>query len=117
MVYLVTLSVTPNDKMINEYLLGVNMEGRGHDVNWGENPGIRLEGLRETTKTLSQNSRSPDRDSSPRLQQSAKHWTATFGPASEATSCRAYSYRAVVPVPDTRENWRSVLASHLDIVR
>jgi hypothetical protein len=66
----------------------VNVEVEGI---WKENvvaclyyPGIFLEGLRKTTKNLSQSSRSPDRDINPEppeYEAHVNHLTTTFGSA------------------------------------
>jgi hypothetical protein len=51
--------------MISKWWIGKDLEegGRGQILRYY--PGIRLEGLRETTKTLSQDSRYPGRDLNP----------------------------------------------------
>jgi hypothetical protein len=51
--------------MISEWWICKNVEGRGRNLILRYNPGIRLEGLRETKKNLSQYSQSPDRDLNP----------------------------------------------------
>jgi hypothetical protein len=51
--------------VMNEGFTGKNSEGRGRDIILRHYTGIRLRGLRKITKTISQDSRSPDRDLKP----------------------------------------------------
>jgi hypothetical protein len=62
---LVTDYVPTNETIINEWWIWKGLEGSGLGLILRYYHGIRLEGLRETMKTLSQDSRSPGRDFNP----------------------------------------------------
>jgi hypothetical protein len=52
----------PNDRVISEWWIGKDLEGSGHDLILRYYPGICLEGLRKTMKTLRQDSQSLSQD-------------------------------------------------------
>jgi hypothetical protein len=51
-----------NKMVVSEWRIGKDLKGRGSGLILRYYPGIRLEGLRKTTKNLSKDSRSPGRD-------------------------------------------------------
>jgi hypothetical protein len=54
-----------NGRVISEWWIGKYLEGSGRGLILRYYPGIRLEGLRKTTKSFGQDSRFPSRDLSP----------------------------------------------------
>jgi hypothetical protein len=70
------------DDRISEWWNGKDLVGSMHGLIWRYYPGIRLEGLRETTKNVSQDSQSPGPRIAPGiswiLSRSVNHSTTTF---------------------------------------
>jgi hypothetical protein len=57
--------IASNKRVTSKLWFGKDLEESGRDLILRYYPGIHLQGLRETTKNLSQDSRSPDRDINP----------------------------------------------------
>jgi hypothetical protein len=51
-----------NDRVISDWRIGKELEGGGRGIILRYYPSIRLEGLRKTTRHLSQDSRPPSLD-------------------------------------------------------